>query len=478
MDVEQSAMGADTTSFFLLAREKGWQKEHQDMADPKISERQSEKPMVRTSSRVFSDGSILELIRIPNGELNFLIWDEKSANTAGQFVWRGETFVPPRLDPTILPWLHLPSKTKEFGSTRKLFTEIYDLISRTQVDDGVAKALSFFVFATWLDDYLPAAPFLWIVAQPTAATRPLLQVLHLLCRRSLVLSDISTAGFRFLPADLRPTLILEVDQQSRQLLNFLRASKRHGALIAANGKAVDGFGSKIVFARAPLRDPASAGFPLELVLPPTRQYIPLMSSSEAERIAAEYQAKLLRYRILSWSKVRTPAFDLNQFTVPVRETAHSLAGSIVDDDQLQSQIVPLLKPLDAQIRVDRTSLLPAIVLEVIFARCHTASGRYFPVGDMTRDVNTVLLGRGEVLEVSPEIIGWVLRGLGLHTDFMPGGRKALILLNDVRKKVHTLAAAYGVRTLREPAKIDCPLCATLKDEWNLRQSPGASVKPE
>ena len=95
------------------------------------------------------------------------------------------------------------------------------------------------------------------------------------------------------------------------------------------------------------------------MLPPTRQYIPPMSSSEAKRIAAEFQAKLLRYRILNWSKVRTPAFDLNQFTVPMRETAQCLAASIVDDDQLQSQIVPLLKPLDTEIRVDRTSLLPA-----------------------------------------------------------------------------------------------------------------------
>ena len=263
--------------------------------------------------------------------------------------------------------------------------------------------------------------------------------------------------------DLRPTLILEVDQQTRQVLNFLRISKRHRALIAADGKAADAFGARIVFAREPLRDPASAGFPLELVLPPTRQYIPPMSESEAGSIGTEYQAKLLRYRILNWAKVRTPAFDLDQFTVPMREIAHSLAASIVDDDQLQLQIVPLLKLLDAEIRVDRTSLLPAIVLDVILARCHAVSGKYFAVGDLTKDVNTVLRGRGEMLEVSPEDIGWALRGLGLHTDFMPGGRKALILYENARKKVHDLAVAYGVRTLRElPAKVDCPLCTAAR----------------
>lgn len=80
--------------------------------------------MVRTSTKVFPDGSILELVRIPGGELNFLIWNEKSAKTAGQFVRQGETFAPLRIDATILRWLQLPSSTAEYGSTRKLFTEV------------------------------------------------------------------------------------------------------------------------------------------------------------------------------------------------------------------------------------------------------------------------------------------------------------------------------------------------------------------
>jgi hypothetical protein len=449
------------------------------MAGRKNSERHSDKPVVHTGGKVFPDGSMLELIQTPNGELSFLSWNGKSTKTAGKFVREGETFAPLRVDPTILHWLQLPSNTAEYGSTRKLFTEISDLISRTQLDDGVVKVASFSVFATWMAEFLPVAPYLWIVAPPTSAVGPLLQVLHLLCRRSIVVSEISAGQFRFLPVDLRPTLLIEVSQQSRQVLKLLRASKRHRALIAADGKAVDAFGARIVFAPEPLRDPESAGFPLELVLPPTRQYVPPISSSEAERIAAEYQAKLLHYRIANGAKVRTPAFDLDQFTVPMQEIAQSLAASIVDDDELQSQIVPLLKTLDREIQVDRASLLPAIVLEVLLARCHSVTGKYFPVTDLTADVNTVLRGRGEMLEVSPENIGWTLRALGLHTDFIPGGRKGLVLSNDVRKKIHDLAVAYGVRTLREfPEKIECPLCAALALPWKLEaNSTGPIVNP-
>jgi hypothetical protein len=262
--------------------------------------------------------------------------------------------------------------------------------------------------------------------------------------------------------ELQPTLLMDLFQPTRRVLNLLRATTRHGAFFCTRGKAVDPYCAKIVFAPEPLRDPASAGFPLELVFSPTREYVPLMGSSEAERIAAEYQAKLLHYRLVNRGKVCTPSFDLSQFTVPMQEVASSLAAPIVGDDELQSQIVPLLKPLDKEIRVDRASLLPAIVLEGLLARCHGTTGQHFPVLDLTGDVNTILRGRGETLEVSPEKIGWTLRALGLHTESLPGGRKGVVLLNDVRKKIHDLAAAYGVRTLRElPVKVDCPLCAAL-----------------
>ncbi len=81
---------------------------------------------------------------------------------------------------------------------------------------------------------------------------------------------------------------------------------------------------------------------------------------------------------------------------------------------------------------------------------------------MTGDVNTLLLDREDILGVSRETVGWTLRALGLHTGFITGGRKGLLLLNDVREKIHNLAAAYGVRTLRElPATTDCPLCKAL-----------------
>jgi hypothetical protein len=146
----------------------------------------------------------------------------------------------------------------------------------------------------------------------------------------------------------------------------------------------------------------------------------------------------------------------------MQELAYSLAASIADDDELQSEIVPFLKPLDREIRTDRASLLSAIVLEVLLARCHSEIDKDIPVAELTGGVNTVLRGRGDMLQVSPETVGWTLRALGLHTGFITGGKKGLSLLSDVCEKIHNLAATYEVRALREPPEnLACPLCKAL-----------------
>jgi hypothetical protein len=185
---------------------------------------------------------------------------------------------------------------------------------------------------------------------------------------------------------------------------------------------------------------------------------------------------MLHYRLRSLAKVQAPKFELSQFTVPMQEIAFNLGACVVDDEELQARIVSLLRPADSGLRVDHASLLPAIGIEVLLARCHTASGKYFPVTDFSQDVNTVLRGRGEDLEVSPEKAGWILRALGLRTEFILHGRRGLVLSDDVRKKVHDLALAYGVRTLRElPEKPECPLCANLSLPWKIQASATATI---
>jgi len=187
-----------------------------------------------------------------------------------------------------------------------------------------------------------------------------------------------------------------------------------------------------------------------------------MNPARAKRLTVELQSKLLTYRLQNWRQVAAPNLTLDHFTTPTRELALSLATCIVGDDELRSQVFPLLEGHDRQIKLDRTSLLEALVLESLLAACHDSRSDTLPIGLITQSVNTILAGRGEALRVSPEVVGWKLRGLGMRTEFMADGRKGLVLLGETRVKIHALAVAYGVRTLQKaPSNLRCAHCSSV-----------------
>ena len=431
--------------------------------------------MTRTTGELFPDGASIELLRdSQSGGPTLLFYDGEKPTIAPWIKAHGHIYAPADIDPSVLRALTLPSTCSPYGTTRELFKEIFDLISRvTCLSDGIVTQIACFVFATWLADCLPLAPLLWVIAPPTAPSGALLQLLGLLSRRAILVTELTAAGLRTLSRELRPTILTEVVKPTRAFVKVLRTSSRQGTYMAAGDRVIDVSCGKIIFANEPLRDSASAGYPLEIALSPTRDYLPPMDPADAERIAAEFQAKLLLYRIVNHSKVAAQTLNLSELTPPTQELAHSLAACIVDDDELQSQIVPLLRPRDREIQVDRAAMLESIVLEALLSACHEKLPSALPIVGLTQRVNTILAGRGETLEISPENVGWKLRALGLRTEFITGGRKGLALHSETRATIHRLAAAYGVRTLRQLPANNCSDCAAL-EMWQMPRTDAPS----
>src|ERR1700683_728438 len=109
------------------------------------------KAVHEASGKSFADGSIVDLVRAADGEINFVIWDGKFARTTPEFVRNGERYIPLRTAAMIGRWLQLPRETADYKSTRELFTKISALISQvTQARNDVVDLLTFFVLSTWL----------------------------------------------------------------------------------------------------------------------------------------------------------------------------------------------------------------------------------------------------------------------------------------------------------------------------------------
>jgi hypothetical protein len=184
---------------------------------------------------------------------------------------------------------------------------------------------------------------------------------------------------------------------------------------------------------------------LEIVLDPTGQYVPPLDFDHAAQIAEKFQNKLLAYRLANAAKLASPSFDLGQFSAPVQALAHSLAGAIVGDEDLQTHILPYLQKFGADLQSEPTATLNATITEALLTRWSQAE---VGVAELAGDVNSLLQGRGRSTELSPESLGWRLRGLGLHTKSNSHGLRCLPMV-DVRPRIRKLTGDYGLMVPQE-----------------------------
>jgi hypothetical protein len=172
------------------------------MARLKLSRKTDEditRPNDETAGEVLADGSILELVGDPVGtkQPRLLRWDGKNAIVGERFECDGKTYVPARLDSSVLKALRLPTRVVPIASTRELFTSVCKLFARfNDLPEQAIRQIAYFLFADWLSDCVWLAPFLSIVAPPTAPSWTLMRLLSLVCRHPILLGELSPGGFR------------------------------------------------------------------------------------------------------------------------------------------------------------------------------------------------------------------------------------------------------------------------------------------
>src|SRR5579864_7550819 len=81
---------------------------------------------------ILPDGSIVDLIRSHRqaSSLSFLVWQDGAIQLASHIEHEGERLVPPKLDPTVLSALRLPTTVGNCPDVGELFTLIVNQIER------------------------------------------------------------------------------------------------------------------------------------------------------------------------------------------------------------------------------------------------------------------------------------------------------------------------------------------------------------
>lgn len=355
-----------------------------------------------------------------------------------------------------------PIAAMDFGTTGQLFDEIRAFLGQHPglTADAVLK-LTYFIFAILFPECADIWPLASVVAPDAVGSTLLLRMIACACVAPLQTGELTLNAILTLPQKPRPALLI-VDQlaPNKELERALRVMSRPGACILRKGKFYDVCIPTLVCTREPLRDRWILDQALQIVLPPMRGPLPKLDPNSLDEFARQLRGKLVRYRELSFAKVRDSHFEAPHFTSPTREIACMLGSSIVDDPSLQRCSLKILEPQDQDVRIKRTDSIAAVVAEAALFLSHEGARSQARVGEIATIANGICMGRGENIILDPRAVGHHLRGLGLFAQRLGRAGRGILFTGEIRRKIHELAQAYEVRTaLDNPS---CTFCVEVK----------------
>jgi hypothetical protein len=399
-----------------------------------------------TAGEILSDGILIELVATGSAAANdlaLLVWDGKKLKIAPQIEYRGIRYKPVQLHKTIRQALRLPTGAVRYGSPKQLFGEIAGLFERSLPKPESALA-SAWCATTWLAEFLSSPPPLVVTGRDMDQAVDFFRLLRALCRRAILLADLSRSTLRSLPLVLRPSLLVNQPDVSPRMRALWKASNYRGVFVSGNGGELwDVASSKAVYLA--LEGPADAwcDTAFHIALPPALRGAPLLSERELDEVANRFQPRLLRFRLEHYRNVGEPRPGPSPLNLP---------ACIEDESDVVRAVTPLLQHQQQDALARRGLDARVALVEVLWPACHETTD--IAVSRLTQLTNALLRDRGETLEFSAEEIGWRLRSLGLYRHRSADGM-FLRFSREHITRIHQAASHFG---LTLPLVDGCPDC--------------------
>jgi len=411
---------------------------------------------IQTGGELFPDGSAVELVRSVTGEMALLYCNAAGVQIVPEVFCSAKKYIPIELGQMTEKVL-LPRQMIAHGSTRELHAALMDVFEANALSENGSLLLAAFSMATWVPELLPTAPCLVLDGNRDACTQ-LMRRLSAVCRHALLLSQIDRGSFLKLPVEgLQPTLLALDVSPDKRTSYILQASSQRGLLTPSGNTVRDLFCCRAVYGTDVPFDEAVR----VAVLP--RKLIGVLPNQVLEEIAERLQPKLLHYRIQALRSAQQQKPQLLSSRVDIH-ALHPLATAIVDDDELQQDMVELLKDRTERWDDGRSNVC-SMIIECCLAVCHEEKAQV-QVHELTKLVNAALTGRGERLQLTDRKVGATLKSMALPTTDIKDVR-GLELLEPTRRRIHQLALEYNVPTIRS-CEVRCPLCQAF---WGEQEQP-------
>lgn len=269
----------------------------------------SKNPPTETFGEVFADGSMIDLVRSEAGSLRLIHWNRSRSSICYQVNKHRKTFVPPKcLDRNLLQCINFPTNACAYGSTKQLTNKLQRWFAQHPglPEESISIFVNF-VLATYFPECNEVFPCCFVCAPDSSSADLLLRLLRGVCQHSIYVTEMMEAGICALPFAIRPTLLINQARISNRFSRVLRAMSRPGVLVPRNGECRD-ISCPIVICSGEHLSEAALPDAVHVVLMPTRGCLPRFDG-QFLRVAKELGAKLLRYRLENFKKVRKAQFD-------------------------------------------------------------------------------------------------------------------------------------------------------------------------
>jgi energy-coupling factor transporter ATP-binding protein EcfA2 len=401
--------------------------------------------------RQFPDGTLVELMRdTSKTRPRFLVWKNGRAKMEDNFKQDDRLFVPPLVDPSLMSAIRLPSALAPHGGLADLVRRVQDCIS-TYVDLAPqdVRLSTNIILHTWFADCSTVTPYLWVTGPSGAGKTTLLRLLHCLCRRAVLASDLSLASLYLLSSTMMPTLLIDEFESGSgrshcDVLRLLRSGSTQGASVCRAGKTYLTFCPKVISSRTCPTDDALASRVIFVSMLPARRPLPELDLNAQKEISKDFQGQFLDYRLRNYSRIATKVtIEMPNFAPRMRDLARALAAPLQGHREVEQQLLDDLEPLNEEAKFSRHGEPEWAVATALFRECHCTTGS-ITVGSLTGTVHEVLERMGETYGLTPRAVGHVLRTLKLPTCKLGHDGRGLRITQELIKKVHQLACDLGI----------------------------------
>jgi hypothetical protein len=466
-------------------------------------------PAVETEFAELDDGTLLELIEAPGNpqELALAVYkskysddedeehfenpephihaefppeDRRAFDWNSEYWFEGRRYIPISRDNPIVKQVRLARKIGSYVPTAgELVERIQFLLCQClDLEEEYLFLLACFIVSTWLIDRLPIAPYLALVGLPQSGKTTALTLLRLLCRRSLLTADITSAAFYRACDLLNPTLLIDETAtmgQRRTLFHLLRTGTARDVTALRQNHSYRTYGAKAVTWMELPADEALNSRCIVIPMQETwRANLEKPLNSKIMEAADTLQMDLLMYRLQNYRKLNLPKIPGDErLHSRTRDLYEALALSVCGDSKLCTR---LLGCFERQQDLNREPLSPGrtAVLEALFERIHIhpEEGSCL-IGELAKDVNRALAQAGERRRLNPREVGAVLTTFGFLNRRRTSKGWMMWLGRSVEKRIHFFMTVYGIRcsadVLPSPEFAnDCELCRDVQEAGNQR----------